>query len=175
MGFKLIELDSFLHPTFFKTLVFLFFSPILMLLFGYYLQYYQGLEPCPLCSFQRGAFILISFFSFFSLLTIKKFKIIHILSLVFVMLSSITGIGIAVRHIYLQNLDKDMVPSCGPDLAYMLDSFPIFDTIKTVLTGSGSCADISWTFLSLSIPEWSLIWFVIFFLLSSSILNFKLR
>ena len=30
-----------------------FMTCLLLLTFGYYLQYYQGLEPCPLCIFQR--------------------------------------------------------------------------------------------------------------------------
>lgn len=175
MGIKQLELNSFLHPNFFKTIMFLFISPILMLSYGYYLQYYEGLEPCPLCSFQRGAFILISFFSFLSLLTIKKFKFIHISSLFLTFISSLLGVLLASRHIYLQNLDKDKVPSCGPDLAYMLDSFPVFDVLKTVLTGSGSCAEISWKFLYLSIPEWSLLVFFIYLITVISILNFKLK
>ena len=30
-----------------------------------------------------------------------------------------------------------------------------------MLTGSGDCGTIDWTFLGLSMPAWSLVWFVI--------------
>jgi disulfide bond formation protein DsbB len=39
----------------------------------------------------------------------------------------------------------------------MLDQFPIWEVLTTVLTGSGKCAEISWSFLGLSMPAWVLI------------------
>ena len=43
----------------------------------------------------------------------------------------------------------------------MLDVFPLSETVKMVFTGSGECAEVSWTFLTLSIAEWSLICFTL--------------
>ena len=40
------------------------------------------------------------------------------------------------------------------------------ETLKKTLTGSGSCADVSWTFADLTIPEQTLILFVILLILS---------
>ena len=34
----------------------------------------------------------------------------------------------------------------------MLDVFPLTDVIRKVLTGSGECAKVTWTFLGLSMP-----------------------
>ena len=42
---------------------------------------------------------------------------------------------------------------------FHLQAFPIFDALKLIFTGSGECAETAWTFLSLSIAEWSLFWF----------------
>jgi len=81
-------------------------------------------------------------------------------------LLSVVGIGLASRHIWLQNLPKDQVPECGPGLYYMLDTLPIFDVLKKTLTGSGSCADTNWTFADLTIPEQTLILFVFLMILS---------
>ena len=44
----------------------------------------------------------------------------------------------------------------------MLGAFPLTQVIEMVLRGSGECAEVQWTFLSLSIPEWTLIVFIAF-------------
>jgi disulfide bond formation protein DsbB len=57
----------------------------------------------------------------------------------------------------LQNLPPDKVPACGPGLDFMLDAFPLAETLNLVLSGSGECADIDWAFLGFSMPFWVLI------------------
>ena len=49
-----------------------------------------------------------------------------------------------------------------PGLDYMLGAFPLTQVIEMVLRGSGECAEVQWTFLALSIPEWTLLVFVAF-------------
>ncbi len=66
------------------------------------------------------------------------------------------GAAIAGRQIWLQHLPADKVPECGPGLEFMLEVYPLADTIKILLTGTGDCAKVVWTFLGLSIPEWSI-------------------
>jgi len=70
------------------------------------------------------------------------------------------GIAVAARHIWLQGLPPDQVPECGPDLTYMLEVFPLGDVIKRVFSGSGQCAEISWTFLGMTIPQQTLLLFI---------------
>jgi disulfide bond formation protein DsbB len=70
------------------------------------------------------------------------------------------GAAVASRQVWLQHLPADRVPQCGPDLAYMLQNFPLSRTLEKLLTGTGECAKVDWTFLGLSIAEWSLLWFV---------------
>jgi disulfide bond formation protein DsbB len=74
--------------------------------------------------------------------------------------TSIIGALIAGRHIWLQSLPPDQVPECGPGLNYMLDNFPITEVLSTVLRGSGSCAEVIWSFLGMSMPMWTMIWYV---------------
>ena len=76
-------------------------------------------------------------------------------------LIALIGVGIAGRHVWIQHLPPEQVPECGPGLDYMLDVFPLSDVIRTVLTGSGECADIVWEFLGLSMPAWTLVWYVL--------------
>jgi disulfide bond formation protein DsbB len=71
------------------------------------------------------------------------------------------GTGIATRHVWLQHLPKDRVPECGPGLEYMLNKFPLTQALEKVFRGSGECAEVGWTFLTFSIAEWSLLWYVL--------------
>tara|TARA_B100001996_G_scaffold174680_1_gene133322 strand:- start:359 stop:802 length:444 start_codon:yes stop_codon:yes gene_type:complete len=129
------------------------------MVFGLYLEYVQGLEPCPLCVFQRIAYILIGLIALIGathnpkdlFLVIYKFLII---------ITAITGALIAGRQVWLQHLPPELVPECGPGLDYMLNVFPLSDAIKMILSGSGECAEVQWRFIGFSIAEWSLIMFI---------------
>ena len=74
-----------------------------------------------------------------------------------VLLAAGAGIGVAGRHVWLQNLPPDKVPACGPGLDFMLEAFPFLEMMKMVLSGSGECADVDWSFLGLSMPFWVLV------------------
>jgi len=53
------------------------------------------------------------------------------------------------------------VPACGPGLDYIMDAFPLLDALELVFTGSGECAEVNWSFLGLSMPGWTFIWFLL--------------
>ena len=57
--------------------------------------------------------------------------------------------------------DLDQVPACGPGLDYLLQNFPLAEVWQELMHGSGECAEKGWTFLTLGIPEWSLLWYVL--------------
>ena len=127
--------------------------------FGYYLQYFAGQEPCPLCIFQRLAYFTIACIGLVGAIHAPKGPGRLGYSGT-VLLAALVGAGIAGRQVWLQHLPPDQVPECGPGLDYMLDVFPLSDTLRMVFSGSGECAEVTWTFLSLSIAEWSLVGFV---------------
>lgn len=129
--------------------------------FGYYLQFVEGLEPCPLCIFQRVAFIAIIAIALIGTLHGPQRVWKYIYSGL-MLIAAITGATIAGRQVWLQHLPADQVPECGPGLDFMLEVFPLGETLKMVFTGSGECAKVDWTFLGLSIAEWSLAWFIAF-------------
>jgi disulfide bond formation protein DsbB len=78
------------------------------------------------------------------------------------LLFALGGLATAARQVCLQHLPADQVPACGPDLYFMVENFPLARTLQLLLRGSGQCAEVHWTFLGLSIAEWSLAWFVAF-------------
>ena len=72
------------------------------------------------------------------------------------------GAAIAGRHVWLQHLPPDQVPACGPSLDYMLESMPSWlDVVKKVLRARANAPKVDWTFLGLSMPEWTLLCFVL--------------
>ena len=142
-----------------------FIDCVCLLAYGLYLQHVDGLEPCPLCIFQRWAYIAVAVFAFIGAAHGPGLLGIRIYSGL-ISLASLVGAGIAGRQVWLQHLPADQVPACGPDLEYMLEVFSLSETLKSVFTGSGECAEVNWTFLGLSIAEWSLICFVVYTLVA---------
>lgn len=125
-----------------------------------YLQYMLRQEPCPLCMVQRVIFIAIGvLFALAALHNAKAFGAKVYAALI--ALTSLSGVAVAARHIWIQHLPKDQVPACGPGLDYMLKHFPMAEVWQELMHGSGECAEKGWTFLTLGIPEWSLVWYVL--------------
>ena len=83
----------------------------------------------------------------------------------------LAGIGLASRQLWLQSLPEDQVPACGPGLEYMMDVLPWTEVVSVMLRGTGDCAEVQWTFLSLSIPGWSFVAFSGFVLISLLLLR----
>jgi disulfide bond formation protein DsbB len=124
--------------------------------FGLYLQYVRHQDPCPLCMVQRVIFIAI-LVAFLIAATHGPKRLGERVYAVLVVLLSLSGVAVAARHIWLQHLPKDQVPACGPGLDYMLETMPMANVLKSLMHGSGECAEKGWTFLTLGIPEWSLL------------------
>ena len=127
--------------------------------FAFWLEYYLGLAPCPLCMTQRAFVILVGVICLLAAIhnpqTLGR-KLYAGAGL----LASIGGGAVAGRHIYLQNLPEDLVPACGRPLEYLLDTLPFLEVVNTVLMGDGNCADVVWAFMGLSIPEQTLLFFI---------------
>ncbi len=138
-----------------------FFACVAVLAYALYSEYYGGLVPCPLCTFQRGAFVLLGLVFLIGGLHAPRGPAGRRIYSILALLASVLGISIAGRHVWLQHLPADQVPACGPDLSFMMEAFPLSDVLRKVFTGSGECARVDWTLLGLSMPEWSLICFVV--------------
>ncbi|MBB1088359.1 disulfide bond formation protein B [Lysobacter sp. SG-8] len=133
-----------------------------LLSFALYTQFREvdPLYPCPLCIFQRVAFVALGLVFLVGGLHAPKATTGRRVYGGLAALAGLAGIGIAGNHVRLQHLPPDQVPACGPGLDYMLEAMPIGGVIRKVMTGSGECATVDWAFLGLSMPAWSLVWFV---------------
>ena len=136
------------------------FGCLACLAFAYfYLEQHLGLEACPLCLIDRAIVLAIGLMFLLALVHNPKSwgqRVYAGLALIF----SSLGIAVCWRHLWLQNLPKDQVPECSPGLEYMLETFPIGETIRTIFNSAGECADIQWSFLGLSIPAQTMLVFL---------------
>ena len=130
-----------------------------LLSIGAYFQFILGLEPCPLCISQRLAILLTGIIFLIAVLHnpgsvgINCYAILGAISALF-------GASISTRHVWLQHLPPELVPECSPGISFMLQNFPLFDTVKLMLNGTGDCAKIDWTLLGFSMPAWTLVAFL---------------
>ena len=143
-----------------------------LMLFGLYLEHVQGLEPCPLCVFQRIAYITVGIIALIASIHGPKQLFTRIYAIL-IGITAIGGIVIAGRQVWLQHLPEDQVPACGPGLEYMLEVFPLAEAIPMIFEGSGECAEVQWTFLGFSIAEWSLVMFTTIILTSLVMVFYK--
>lgn len=127
--------------------------------YGLYVQHVDFLDPCPLCIFQRVAFLWMGFWALVAF-THNPGPTGRWVYTGLITIGGLAGAGIAGRHVWLQNLPPDQVPECGMGLDYMIESMPFTEVLAQVFQGSGECATIDWTFLGLSMPVWTLIWYI---------------
>ena len=123
-----------------------------------WLQYGEGLEPCPLCMFQRVAVSAVGIV-FLAAAIHNPGRAGAAFYAVLTLLLAGAGAAFAGRQIWLQSLPKDQVPACGMGLEYMLDTLTLTDVIRRVLQGSGECAEQGWVLMGLSIAGWTVVFF----------------
>ncbi|WP_027070146.1 disulfide bond formation protein B [Novilysobacter defluvii] len=148
-------------PTFRTSFLLGFLACAGLIGFALFSQFQWGLEPCPLCIFQRVAFAALGVVFLLGALHAPRGRAGRIAWGVLALAAALTGIAVAGNHVRLQMLPADQVPACGPGLDYMMEMLPVTGVIQKVMTGSGECADVDWSFLGLSMPAWSLAWFLL--------------
>jgi disulfide bond formation protein DsbB len=111
-----------------------------------YLQFFHGEDPCPLCIIQRYFFVLVA-------------------------ISALGGAATAARHVYVQSHPGF---SCGFDaLQPIVDGLPPASWLPQVFKVAGLCETPYPPILGLSLPQWSLIAFVLIFVLVAASVRLK--
>ncbi|AWA42129.1 disulfide bond formation protein B [Pseudomonas sp. 22105] len=143
-----------------RSLFFMAFTAgILALGASYYLEYAIGLVPCSLCLVQR---------LFMSALTVfcgvaaihgpQRFGLS--MYWITVLLSSLGGMTAAWRQVLLQGDSLQRLAHCTPDPQELFSSLPWLCALMRMFNDTADCTELSWTLFDLSIPEWSLLFFV---------------
>ena len=130
-----------------------------LVVYALYIQQQHNLEPCPLCIFQRIAYMVLGvLFLLAALHNPGKLgrKIYGLLQFI----AAGAGIGIALRHIWIQANPDKVMAECGAGFDYIFETFPLKRALDLVFKGTGECSAIDWTLFGLTIPQLSLIAFV---------------
>ena len=130
-----------------------------MLAFGLYLQHVVGLEPCPMCVVQRYALVALALFA--GLASAVRGHGARVAWAVLGIVASVGGAFTAARQSWLQWYPPEFT-SCGRDIYGMIETFPLQRALPMIFRGSGDCSKIDWTFLGLTIANWSFIAFAVF-------------
>jgi disulfide bond formation protein DsbB len=128
-----------------------------LLAYALYTQFYLGLEPCPLCIFQRIGVALLGLVFLLAALHDPRGRSRYAYALALA-LAALATVAVAARHVYVQSLPPGSLPSCGAPLSVLLKFTPVWQVVRKVLTGSGECGEVNWRFLGLAMPAWVLIW-----------------
>jgi disulfide bond formation protein DsbB len=129
---------------------------VAMLAFGLYLQHGVGLEPCPMCIVQRYALVLVAIVS--GVTAFFRAPWLIMAGTAKTLLLAGFGAFVAARQSFLQWFPPEEA-SCGRDFYGMIETFPLKRAIPMIFKGSGDCSKIDWTFLGLSIANWSFLCF----------------
>lgn len=127
-----------------------------LLAYGLYLQHAVGLDPCPMCIVQRYALLLLGVLA--GIAASLRGRLSYTVGLVSMGAMAGAGAFVAARQSFLQWYPPDVL-TCGRDLYGMIESFPLKRVIPMVFKGSGDCSKIDWTFLGLTIANWSFLCF----------------
>ena len=125
-----------------------------------FIQQKYNLEPCPLCISQRIAFMALGVLFLIAAihnpaqLGRRIYGALHVIA-------ALAGSGISLRHIWVQNHADEIMAECGVGFDYMFENFPLSKALQLVFKGTGDCAKIDWTMFGLTIPQLSLICFVV--------------
>jgi protein dithiol:quinone oxidoreductase len=143
----------------------IFLATALIIGTALYMEHVMLLEPCGLCITQRVFVVLAGLVCLAAAIHNPAAKGRRNYAFGAAAMC-VTGSYFAIRQIWLTYLPEDQVPACGPGFSYMLDNFPLMDTLNFLLKGDGNCAEVSWRFLGIfSIPELALMGFIALFAL----------
>lgn len=136
-----------------------FLACVALLGYAFYVQFVEQIMPCTFCILQRIAFAALGMFFLLGGLhapgSVGGRRAYGVLGGV----AAAAGAGIAARHLWVQLYPPEL-PACGAGLNFMLETQPWLSVLRKVLTSFGDCSAIDWRFLGLSMPAWTLIWFV---------------
>lgn len=142
-----------------------FVATVVIIGIALYMEHVMLLQPCGLCITQRVFVVLAGLVCLAAAIHNPGATGRRNYGLVAAAMC-VTGSYFAIRQIWLTYLPEDQVPACGPGFNYVLNNFPLMDTLSFLLKGDGNCAEVSWRFLGIfSIPELSLMGFVALFAL----------
>ncbi|WP_223415423.1 MULTISPECIES: disulfide bond formation protein B [unclassified Pseudomonas] len=142
-----------------------FIAGALALGVSYYLEYAVGLKPCGLCLLQRFCLTILTGGCLMAAVH-GPGRVGSFLYWLLGLLCSLAGTVTAWRQVLLQGDPVQQLSVCSLSLADPFASTPLVYVVQQMFKGTAECAQISWTLFDLSLPEWSLLFFIAMTILS---------
>jgi disulfide bond formation protein DsbB len=125
-----------------------------------FLQHVKNLDPCPWCIVQRLAYLTAGLIALTAALH-RPGRGGTIFYSVMGGAAALSGAAAGGYHVWLQS-DPARASKCvGSPVERILDASGIGQWAPPLLQYDGPCTLAAWSLFGLSIPEWSLVWFVI--------------
>jgi len=132
-----------------------------------------GLVPCPLCFSQRmllGIYALVCLCAALQAPGMTGARRYARTAL----LCAVSGAMLAARHVWLQG-EVDANPMCPLPIGRMFE-LSWREAARQLLLGGPDCSSLTWSFLDLTLPEWSLLAFLLLAALPlSSLVAYRFR
>jgi disulfide bond formation protein DsbB len=122
-----------------------------------YLQHVENMQTCPLCVIQRYAFAAVALICLIgAALPRAAAKSVAGMGA----LAAAAGAGVAGWHLWIK---AHPATSCGIDpLETSLNTIPTANLLPFLFKADGLCTTDYAPIFGLSIPQWSLLWFIMF-------------
>lgn len=124
-----------------------------------WVQHSLGMDPCPLCIFQRVAMIWAALAGLAGAVASRaRWRWAARGLWAIGAAGAIVGMGMAARHMHVVWWPPEA--SCGPDLEYLMDAFPPTKWIPSVFAGEAECSAAGSELVAgLPIPIWAAVAF----------------
>ena len=144
-----------------------------VLVVSFQLEHIQGLVPCPLCFSQR---LLLAVYALLSLAAVLQAPgtqgIRHYARAT--LGCSLAGALLAARHVWVQGASGAIAVCPAPIGRVFEQSWA--QAARQLLLGGPDCSSLTWSFLGLTLPEWSLLAFLLLAMLPlSCLLAYRFR
>lgn len=135
----------------------IFLTCVALLAFALYLQEVKHLLPCPLCVVQRIAYWLVGLTALLAFLHNPK-RLGRRLYSGLLFMFALAGAAVALYHAWLIRNPHPVGCRASPEEAF-LNALPLAQWWPGMFAANGDCALVTWEWLSLTIPDWSLLCF----------------
>lgn len=137
--------------------------PSALLAEGLILQHLQGQAPCPLCILQREGFFLFALIALAAAIHDPRRRGAALYAGAMA-LAAFAGLGVAIWHVWTLHHPKF---GCGIDvMEQFVNNLPMAKLLPFIFYASGDCSARHDPILGLMVPEWSLAWFSVLFLVA---------
>ncbi|RJG38274.1 disulfide bond formation protein DsbB [Motilimonas pumila] len=134
-------------------------SAFMLELTAIYFQHVMSLQPCIMCVYERLVMVGLISAGLIGCINPKQ-KYIRWPSFMLWGYSALQGVSLAKTHVYVQS---NYTPETHCDLVPNFPSWiPLHEWMPWMFQPTGTCAEIAWQFLGLSMPQWLVIIFSVY-------------